>query len=147
MLFNTRDPRIHQRKKRIASPAFSAKGLQDFEPHMTENLRKLIDLFDSRLQISGTTTLDFNLYGQFLLVCRYIGDPRANLRSKFALVRRHRYACAYQYGLNTDCSIRRLRLRRTIWLPQARRRPPQSNLCRRRSRRSPQRPRPRPLAL
>ncbi|GAQ45920.1 Cytochrome P450 [Aspergillus niger] len=33
---------------------------------MTENLRKLIDLFDSRLQISGTTTLDFNLYANFL---------------------------------------------------------------------------------
>ena len=63
VLFNTRDPKIHQRKKKIVSPAFSARGLQDFEPHMSRDIRKLMDLIDERVQTSGgAIRLDFNEY-------------------------------------------------------------------------------------
>jgi hypothetical protein len=63
VLFNTRDPKVHQRKKKIVSPAFSARGLQDFEPHMSRDIRKLINLINERVKTSeGTTKLDFNEY-------------------------------------------------------------------------------------
>jgi benzoate 4-monooxygenase len=63
VLFNTRDRKIHQRKKKIMSPAFSARGLQDFEPHMSRDIRKLIDLINERVQASGgMARLDFNEY-------------------------------------------------------------------------------------
>ncbi|KAL2784284.1 cytochrome P450 [Aspergillus keveii] len=61
------DPKLHQRKKKIVSPAFSARGLQDFEPHMSRDIRKLIDLMDERVRTSnGATRLDFNEYSNFL---------------------------------------------------------------------------------
>lgn len=63
VLFNTRDPKIHQRKKKIISPAFSARALQEFEPHMNNNIRKLIELIIHQLQESkGPAKLDFNIY-------------------------------------------------------------------------------------
>ncbi|KAL3440815.1 cytochrome P450 [Aspergillus insuetus] len=67
VLFNTRDTKIHQRKKKIVSAAFSARGLQDFEPHMSKDIRKLIDLINERVNTSeGTARLDFNEYSNFL---------------------------------------------------------------------------------
>ncbi|KAL2843745.1 cytochrome P450 [Aspergillus pseudoustus] len=65
--YEDKDPKIHQRKKKIVSPAFSAKGLQAFEPHMNKDIRKLIDLINNRVQTSeGWTSLDFNQYSNFL---------------------------------------------------------------------------------
>ncbi|OGM40378.1 hypothetical protein ABOM_010596 [Aspergillus bombycis] len=66
VLFNTRNPQVHQRKKKIVSPAFSAKRLQDFEPYMMKNMQKLIKSIDQRLQTSERITLDFNVYANFL---------------------------------------------------------------------------------
>ncbi|KAH7304651.1 cytochrome P450 [Rhexocercosporidium sp. MPI-PUGE-AT-0058] len=41
VLFNTTDLSIHQRKKKYISPAFSARNLQEFEPHMNPNIATL----------------------------------------------------------------------------------------------------------
>lgn len=45
------------------SSAFSAKNLQEFEPHMSKDIRKLVDSFQRRLEGSKTAALDFNVYG------------------------------------------------------------------------------------
>ncbi|KNG90019.1 hypothetical protein ANOM_001587, partial [Aspergillus nomiae NRRL 13137] len=66
VLFNTRSPQVHQRKRKIVSPAFSAKSLQEFEPYMTKNMQKLIKSIHEQLQTSERITLDFNVYANFL---------------------------------------------------------------------------------
>ncbi|KAB8256858.1 cytochrome P450 [Aspergillus pseudonomiae] len=66
VLFNTRSPQVHQRKKKMVSPAFSAKSLQEFEPYMTKNMQKLIKSIHEQLQTSERITLDFNVYANFL---------------------------------------------------------------------------------
>lgn len=45
------------------SSAFSARNLQEFEPHMSKDIRKLVDSFQRRLERSKTAALDFNVYG------------------------------------------------------------------------------------
>jgi benzoate 4-monooxygenase len=62
VLFNTRNVQIHQRKKKIMNPAFSARNLRDFEPHMSENIRKLMNCIRRQLDSSKSTKLDFNVY-------------------------------------------------------------------------------------
>ena len=64
VVFNTRDVRIHQRKRKILNPAFSPKNLQDFEPHMSINIQKLTACVMRRLQCSEWAELDFNRYGR-----------------------------------------------------------------------------------
>lgn len=62
VLFNTRDQRIHQRKKKYLSPAFSAKNLQEYEPYMTGTIGKLMDCLNRQTEVSGHAQIDFNVY-------------------------------------------------------------------------------------
>ncbi|KAJ6111186.1 hypothetical protein N7486_003421 [Penicillium sp. IBT 16267x] len=62
VLFNTRDVQIHQRKKKILSPAFSAKNLQEFEPHMSATIQKFTACILRRLEPAQFTEIDFNEY-------------------------------------------------------------------------------------
>lgn len=62
VLFNTRDEKVHQRKKKYLSPAFSAMNLGEYEPHMTEQIGKLMRCFERLVQKSEPAVLDFNEY-------------------------------------------------------------------------------------
>ncbi|GLI76801.1 hypothetical protein PoHVEF18_005079 [Penicillium ochrochloron] len=62
VLFNTRDTRVHQRKKKYLSPAFSAKNLNDYEPHMSVQIAKLMACINRHTQSNGEAQIDFNEY-------------------------------------------------------------------------------------
>ncbi|KAJ5861995.1 cytochrome P450 [Penicillium solitum] len=65
VLFNTRDVQIHHRKRKYLSPAFSAKNLNEYEPYMAMQIRKLMECFHRRIENSGTVQLDFNEYWDY----------------------------------------------------------------------------------
>ncbi|OQE11322.1 hypothetical protein PENFLA_c072G04756 [Penicillium flavigenum] len=64
-LFNTREVEVHQRKRKFLNPAFSARALREFEPHMDEEIR----LWKSRMldMTTGTSAkVDFSIWSKCL---------------------------------------------------------------------------------
>ncbi|KAJ5299697.1 cytochrome P450 [Penicillium atrosanguineum] len=66
VLFNTRDQRIHQRKKKYLSPAFSAKNLHEYEPYMTRTIGKFMACLNRQTAVSDQAQIDFNVYSNYL---------------------------------------------------------------------------------
>jgi benzoate 4-monooxygenase len=64
-VFNTREVEVHQRKRKFLNPAFSARALREFEPHMDEEIR----LWKSRMLDMTTDTsakVDFSIWSKYL---------------------------------------------------------------------------------
>lgn len=66
VVFNCRDVPAHQRKRKYMNPAFSARALSEFEPHMDEELRKWqTRLLDMTAGSAGTAMVDFTVWSKF----------------------------------------------------------------------------------
>ena len=69
VVFNTRSVTLHQRKRKFMNPAFSARALSDFEPHMSSELVKwkkaLSNMVDNG---GGSTTVDFAVWSKILVI-------------------------------------------------------------------------------
>ncbi|KAJ6194680.1 cytochrome P450, partial [Bipolaris maydis] len=65
VVFNVRDPDAHQRKRKFLNPAFSAKALSDFEPHMNTELlawkKRLLEMVKG-----GSASVDFVTWTNYL---------------------------------------------------------------------------------
>jgi benzoate 4-monooxygenase len=63
VVFNARDPKVHQQKRRYMNPAFSAKALTEFEPAMDAEIlgwkKKLITMAHS-----GKHNIDFAVWSK-----------------------------------------------------------------------------------
>jgi benzoate 4-monooxygenase len=65
VVFNTRDVRSHQRKRKFINPGFAARALSSFEPQMDVELlawkNKLLEMADGH---KGSTKLDFAIWSE-----------------------------------------------------------------------------------
>jgi hypothetical protein len=63
VIFGTKDQRIHQHKKRkVLSPDFATRNLNEYETYLTEQIGKLMGCFDRCTELSGQVQLDLNEY-------------------------------------------------------------------------------------
>lgn len=67
VVFNARDVGEHQRKRKYLNPAFSARALSEFEPHMDSNMQRwklqLLSMCDGN---KGTARVDFVEWTNYL---------------------------------------------------------------------------------
>ncbi|EUC43620.1 hypothetical protein COCMIDRAFT_100407 [Bipolaris oryzae ATCC 44560] len=65
VLFNVRDTDAHQRKRKYLNPAFSARALSDFEPHMDNEMlawkKRLLGMVEG-----GSASIDFATWTNYL---------------------------------------------------------------------------------
>lgn len=62
MLFNTRDPAIHNRKWKLMNAAFSPRNLADFEVYMHPHITSLVKRFQK--YAVGSEVFDFQPWGK-----------------------------------------------------------------------------------
>jgi benzoate 4-monooxygenase len=63
-LFNTRDVRVHSRKRRYMNPAFSARALSEFEPYMDNELLSWKNQLKGMLDGKQSAMVNFVEWGE-----------------------------------------------------------------------------------
>jgi benzoate 4-monooxygenase len=62
VLFNTRDPEIHNRKWKLINAAFSPRHISDFEKYMDPHITALVKTF--RIFALASESFDFQPWGK-----------------------------------------------------------------------------------